>query len=267
MARPALPALPATLAQLKPRNAVSAGRLGGVLLPFPLVTSAEIAAVLRPGGRLRPDSALRTLRDNGLGGVAVSVVPRARNTARGRAVWYSSLMLDVARLYRWGDTEVASDVLAQANELAGHRGAHFVSEALSGGAGPQPDPLELDAATGGALSHLALLTASGRDRMMPRLRVRPATGTVVGRIGELAVVETEDGTRLGVPAPAEQPIIGALGAHVAVDAENLDGRSSVLWVRPAFQPRSERHARVPGGPSLLTDEQRQRVDRDVLLVG
>lgn len=238
----------------------------GVILPFPLTTSAEIAAVLRPGGRLRPDSALRTLRDNGLGGVGVTIVPRAQRAARGRSVWYSSLMLDVARLYRRGDVDGASVVLQQANELVGHRAARFIAEGLAA-AGSVPDATELDALTGGALSRLALLTASRREKLASRLQVRCSTGTVVGRVGELAVVETEDGLRLGVPALVEPAGLGALGAHVAVDAETLDGRSSFMWVRPALQPQGERHARVPGKPRLLTGDERRRFDRDVLLVG
>lgn len=237
-----------------------------VILPSPLATSAEIAAVLRPGGRLRPDSALRTLRENGLGGVGVSIVARAESAARGRSVWYSSLMLDVARLYRRGDVDAASVVLGQANELVTHRAARFVSEGLAA-SGSVPEGAELDALTGGALSRFALLTASRREQLAPRLQVRCSTGTVVGRVGELAVVETEDGLRLGIPVPAEPASLGALGAHVAVDAETLDGRSSFMWVRPAMQLQGDRHVRVPGKPRLLTGDERRRFDRDVLLVG
>jgi len=237
-----------------------------VLLPFPLTTSAEIAAVLRPGGRLRPDSALRTLRENGLGGAGLSIVTRAESAARGRSVWYSSLMLDVARLYRRGDVDAASVVLGQANELVTHRAARFVSEGLAD-SGSVPDGAELDGLTGGALSRLALLTASRREQLASRLQVRCSAGTVVGRVGELAVVETEDGLRLGIPAPAEPASLGALGAHVAVDAETLDGRSSFMWVRPALQLQGDRHGRVPGMPRLLTGDERRRFDRDVLLVG
>src|SRR5262249_17800631 len=132
--------------------------------------------------------------------------------------------------------------------------------------GSAPDPMELDALTGGALSRLALLTASRRERLVSRLGVRSSTGTVVGRVGELAVVETEDGLRLGVPAPAEASL-GAAGADLPRDAETLDGRSSFMWVRPALQPQGERSARVPGKPRLLTGDERRRFDRDVLLVG
>ena len=237
-----------------------------VILPFPLATSADIAAVLRPGGRLRPDSALRTLRENGLGGVGVSIVTRAESAARGRSVWYSSLMLDVARLYRRGDVDSASVVLGQANELVAHRAARSVWEGLAA-SGPAPDGAEVDVLTGGALSRLALLTASRREQLASRLEVRCSTGTVVGLVGELAVVETEDGLRLGIPVPAEPATLGALGAHVAVDAESLDGRSSFMWVRPAMELQGDRHGRVPGKPRLLTGDERHRFDRDVLLVG
>jgi len=57
-----------------------------MILPWPLTTSAELAQVLRPGGHLRPDCALRTLRDNGLAAQPISVVPRS---TRGRTVEWS----------------------------------------------------------------------------------------------------------------------------------------------------------------------------------
>lgn len=238
-----------------------------MILPFPLATSGEIAAVLRPGAGLRPDSALRTLRENNLAGVALSVVPRTSSAAHGRAVWYSSLMLDVARLYRWHDLDAAAEVLVQANELASHRAATFVAEALRD-AGLDPDARELDAASGGALSRLALLTESRRNKLGSLLRIRRSTGTIVGRMGELAIVEAEDGLRLGVPAPSpEQATLGNVGASVAVDAEQLDPRSSVLWVRPGFEAQGDQHARVQGLPRLLTEDEGRRIARDVLVVG
>lgn len=206
------------------------------------------------------------MRENRLGGVGLSVVTRAESAARGRSVWYSSLMLDVARLYRRGDVDTASVVLGQANELIAHRAARFVSEGLVT-SGSVPDGAELDALTGGALSRFALLTASRREQLASRLQVRCSTGTVVGRVGDLAVVETEDGLRLGIPVPAEPASLGALGAHVAVDAETLDGRSSFMWVRPAMQLEGDRHGRVPGKPRLLAGDERRRFDRDVLVVG
>lgn len=71
-----------------------------MILAWPLTTSTELAQVLRPGGRLRPDSALRSLRDKGLAAEAITVVPRSGRGAHGKVVWYSSLMIDVARLLR-----------------------------------------------------------------------------------------------------------------------------------------------------------------------
>lgn len=239
----------------------------GLILPFPLATSAEIAGVLRPGTALRSDSALRTLRENGLAGKKVSVVPRAAGAARGRAVWYSSLMLDVARLYRWHDLEAARAVLAKADDLASSRAARFLAETLSG-SDVEPTAGELDTLTGGALSRMALLTGSARNQVAGMLRVRRSTGTIIARAGDLAIVETEDGVRLGVPCPpVESANIGAVGAEVAIDTEQLDTRSSFVWVRSAFEPATDRHTRVPGSPRLLTEEERRHVARDVLVVG
>ncbi|MFV0317240.1 MAG: hypothetical protein ACK5O2_09820, partial [Microthrixaceae bacterium] len=71
-----------------------------MILAWPLATSTELAQVLRPGGHLRPDSALRALRDKGLAPEAITIVPRSGRGAHGKVVWYSSLMTDVARLVR-----------------------------------------------------------------------------------------------------------------------------------------------------------------------
>lgn len=237
-----------------------------MILPLPLATSGEVAGVLRPGVTIRADSALRTLRDNGLAGTQLSVVPRTATSAAGRAVWYSSLMLDVARLHRRRDAG-AQRVLTKADELATNRAAKFLAEALAA-AGPEPDLDELDAVTGGALSRLALLTESRREQLASLLHLRRSTGIVVGRADDLAIVETEDGTRLGVPAPpADQARLGSIGARVAVDAEQLNDRSSLLWVRPAFEPAADRNGRVPGPARLLSAAERERVASDVLVVG
>lgn len=99
-----------------------------MLLAWPLTTSAEIAGVLRPGSHLRPDSALRTLRDRGLAASAISVVPRSPRGAHGRVVWYSALMLDAARLVRVGDHDAAAAAHAAATKLASHRTATIVAE-------------------------------------------------------------------------------------------------------------------------------------------
>lgn len=236
------------------------------MLPFPLATSHEIAAVLRPGAGLRPDSALRTLRKHGLGGRSVAVVPRTGTGAAGRAVWYSSLMIDVARLYRWRDLDAARQVLVAADGLILHRAVRFLAEGLAG-AGHELDLVALDAATGGALSRLALLTESRRSQLDSVLRVRRSIGTVVGRAGDLAVITTEDGLRVGVPAPVGPATPSADGSGIALDVERFDDRSSFMWVRPAFEPAPDQHDRVPSRYRLLTDGERRLADASVLVVG
>jgi hypothetical protein len=238
-----------------------------MILPFPLATSDEIARILRPGGGLRPDSALRTLRENALAAPQLSAIPRSGTGANGRVVWYSSLMLDVARLHRYQDHDAARLAHEEAIELTGHRSARHLLNALSSGE-LEPDPARLDASTGGALSRLALLTESRRVRLPGLTDLRRSVGMVVDRSDGLAVLETSDGSRLGVPAPlAEQARLSAIGSYVAVEFERLDERSSLVWVRPAFEPAPNRHSRTPGPSHLLSQEQHDRIERDVLVVG
>lgn len=232
-----------------------------MMLPWPLTTSAELAQVLRPGGHLRPDSALRTLRENGLSAEPIIVVPRTGSGARGRVVWYSSLMVDVVRLLRTGDQDTAATIHREATRLAGHRGARFVADALLD-AGADPDPAIVDQTTGGALTRLATLTASARDKHIARLGVESFLGRVADVSGRVAFVVAEDGRTLPIPSPASSanPWTGAL---VSVDTELFDGGSTTIWVRPAFDSEADPHERVPGGPHLLTPAERERLGSPV----
>lgn len=232
-----------------------------MLLPWPLTTSVELAQVLRPGGHLRPDSALRTLRENGLPAEAITVVPRTGSGARGRVVWYSSLMVDVARLLRAQDREAAAAMHREATRLAGHRAARFVANALLD-SGPDPDPAIVDQTTGGALTRLATLTASAREKHLADLGVETFLGRVADVSGRVAFVVAEDGRTLPIPSPASSanPWTGAL---VSVDTELFEGGSTTVWIRTAFDSDADPHERVPGGPHLLTPAERERLSRPV----
>jgi hypothetical protein len=229
-----------------------------MLLPWPLTTSAELAGVLRPGGHLRPDSSLRTLRERGLSAEAITVVPRSARGAHGRVVWYSSLMIDVARLLRLGDQGTATEVHTAATRLAAHRAARFVAEWLVAEREPEPDPARLDTETGGALTRLAILTASARAKFLPRLAVRTHAGRVTDVVGGTAMLVTEDGEQLSIPAPAESSNAWT-NALVSVDIERMPGGAITLWVRPAFDPDADPRGRVPGGPHILTPAERERL--------
>lgn len=229
-----------------------------MLLVWPLTTSAEIAGMLRPGGHLRPDSALRTLRDRGLAPAAISVVPRSDRGVQGRVVWYSSLTLDVARLIRVGDVGTATAAHAAATKLAGHRSAAFVADWLAEHGGPEPDPAALDLATGGALTRLAMLTSSARDKLT-RTGVRTFTGRVRDTSGGTASIVAVDGQSMAIPLPAGSSVNWS-GAVVAVDVEEFAGTATTLWVRPAFDPDANPNERVPGGPRILTSAERQRLE-------
>jgi hypothetical protein len=233
-----------------------------MILAWPLTTSTEVAHVLRPGGHLRPDSALRALRDKDLGAEAITVVPRSGRGAHGKAVWYSSLMIDVARLLRSERFDAARAVHTEAAQLAGHRSARFVAEWLVEHGGPDPDPAVLDEATGGALTRLATLTESARQRLLPDLGVATFAGRVADVAGRVAFVLDEEGRSLPIPAPAE-PSTDWSGALVAVDTEELSGGATTIWVRAAFDPEADPNERVPGGPRLLTPAERERLGRPV----
>lgn len=233
-----------------------------MILAWPLTTSTELAQVLRPGGHLRPDSALRSLRDKELPAEAITVVPRSGRGAHGKVVWYSSLMIDVARLLRSERIEAARAAHTKATRLAGHRSARFVAEWLAEHGGPDPDPAMLDAATGGALTRLATLTASARQRLLPDLGVATFAGRVADVSGRVALVLDEEGGSLPIPAPSE-PSIEWSGALVTVDTEHLPGGATTIWVRPAFDPDADPNERVPGGPRLLAPAERERLGRPV----
>ena len=235
---------------------------GRMILAWPLTTSTEVAQVLRPGGHLRPDSALRALRDKGLAAEAITVVPRSGRGAHGKVVWYSSMMLDVARLLRNERFDAAHAAHAEASRLAGHRSARFVAEWLVELVGPPPAPPPLDQATGGALTRLATLTASARQRLLPNLGVATFAGRVADVSGRVAFVLDEEGRSLPIPAPSE-PSTEWSGALVTVDTEDLPGGATTIWVRPAFDPESDPNQRVPGGPRLLTPAERERLGRPV----
>lgn len=232
-----------------------------MILPWPLATSVELAHVLRPGSHLRPDSALRTLRDNGLAAEPISVVPRSARGAHGRVVWYSSLMIDVARLFRNGDEATAGALVAEANKLAGKRAAHFVAEHLLA-AGDEPDAVALDAEAGGALTRLGLLTAAVRQDHDDALGVDSFAGRVAETSTGGIVVTTEEGGQLMILGDSGH----AVGDLVAVDAELLAG-GITIWVRRAFETETDPHGNVPGGARLLTSAQRARIDRELTSAG
>lgn len=233
-----------------------------MILLWPLTTSVELAEVLRPGGHLRADSALRALRDKGVAAHPITVVPRSGRGADGRVVWYSSLMVDVARLVRAGDHATAEATHAQAAKLANHRAAAFVAEWLAQHGGPDPDPAEVDLGTGGALTRLATLTASARARLMPDLRIDTFAGRVADVSAGVAFVVDDEGRSLPLPAPSHSPIARA-GTLVVVDTEELSIGATTVWVRPAFDPAADLNERVPGGPVLLTPAERERLSRPV----
>lgn len=134
-----------------------------MIFAWPLITSTDLAQVLRPGGRLRPDPALRSLRYKGLAAEPIAVVPRPERGAHGRAVWYSSLMVDVVRLVRAEQMKTARAAHGAATKLAAHRSARCVAEWLVEHASPDPDPNQR--VPGGP----HLLTVAERDRLAPQI--------------------------------------------------------------------------------------------------
>lgn len=228
-----------------------------MILPWPLTTSGELAAVLRPGGHLRPDSALRALRERSLRAQPITVVPRSERGAHGRVVWYSALMLDVCRLVRMGDEETAATAHAAADRMASHRAAHFVAEWLVESGGPHPDPTTLDVATGGALSRLAILTESVRLNLGPDLRIKSFAGRVREASGEMALVVSDDGNAVSIPSP--RSAAEWANVPVVIDFEDLSDGNGTYWVRAAFDLAADVYERVPGVPHLMTKAERQRL--------
>ncbi len=230
-----------------------------MILPWPLATSAELAWVLRPGGHLRPDSALRTLRDRGFEPAAVAVVPRSGRRAHGRVVYYSSLMIDVARLARLDEQDAAFAVHEHANNLANHRAARFIAEWLVERGGAEPDLAQLNLDTGGALTRLATLTLSARSKLQSRLHVDSVLGRVL-EVNELSAVIVDDaGEQHPIPVPA--PDLRAEGTPVAIDVELFGPGAITVWSRAAFDAAADPNERVAGGPHILTPAERERLGR------
>ena len=228
-----------------------------MILTWPLTTSGELAAVLRPGGNLRPDSALRTLRERGLRAQPISFVLRSERRAQGRVVWYSALMLDVCRLVRMGDEGTAAVAHAAAERMASHRAAHFVAEWLAERGGPDPDPSVLDADTGGALTRLAVLTASARLDLGPALGVESFAGRVRESSGKMALAVSDDGSAVSIPSL--RSATEWANTPVVIDFEDLGDGNGTFWVRAAFDVAADVNERVPGGPHLLKRVERNRV--------
>lgn len=231
-----------------------------MILAWPLTTSTELAQVLRPGSHLRADSALRTLRERGLAAEPISVVPRSARGASGRVVWYSVLMVDVARLLRRGDDATSTMLHRAASQILAHRSAGCLAERLVA-AGPDPDPAALDAETGGALTRLAMLTESARAEHAMHLGV----DTFVGRVAEVAgrvVVFGDDDSAfpLHSSTAAPSPPVGTL---VSVDTEMLSNGATMVWTRPAFQTETDSNERVGGDQRLLDHDERNRLPRPV----
>ncbi len=158
-----------------------------------------------------------------------------------------------------GEAESAAAVHRAATKLAGHRSARFLAERLLD-AGRDPDPALLDAATGGALTRLAMLTASARDKHLAALGVESFVGRVAGVSGRVAFVVADDGRMLPLPTTSPSPGVGSL---VSVDTEVLPGGATTVWVRPAFDVEADPNERVPGGLHLLTPAERERLGRPV----
>ena len=121
-------------------------------------------------------------------------------TSAGRVVWYSASMLGVCRLVRVGDEGAAAAVYVAAERMASHRAARFVDEGLAERGGPDPDPTVLDADAGGALTRLAILTASARLDLGPALGVESFAGRVRETSDKMALVVSDDGNVVSIPS-------------------------------------------------------------------
>ncbi len=172
-------------------------------------------------------------------------------------MWYSALMLDVCRLVRTGDEDTAGKAHAAADRLAAHRAARFVAEWLAERGGPEPDPAALDADTGGALTRLATLTASARAALGPALGVESFAGRVRETSGKMALVVADDGNAVSIPSPRSAAEWG--NTPVVIDFEDLGEDNGTFWVRAAFDPAADVNDRVPGGPRLLSQAERDRL--------
>lgn len=229
-----------------------------MILSWPLCTSDELASTLRPGGHIRPDSALRTLRDRAVPAEPITVVPRSGRRAHGRSVWYSALMLDVARLVRIGDVERAAELHREATRIADQRAIHFVAEWLVEHSGARLDLAKLDSECGGALTRVATLTMSTRQQLLPDEHAQSILGIVETSTGREITLVDNAGARHSIPVADNVTTRYPPGKAVAIDIDALDAGSVTIRVRPAFVADRDPNTRVPGSPHLLRSDERTR---------
>jgi hypothetical protein len=230
-----------------------------VILPSPFVTSEAIASVLRPGAKIHPDSALKTLQRNGLNGHAVSVVQRSGATARGRAVFYSALMLDVARHYRRGDIPAARRARDAGDQLVSGRPARFVAEALAADLDASLE--HLDQVSGGAMSRLAFLTEARHLEAYKSADVPIRwAGTVVDSSDGVTTIRTSDGPNVAIPGTLPK------GTPVVVDIERSDAQA-ILAVRAGLKTTQDPNSRTPSEPIFLTRDDRETLEHGTRVLG
>jgi hypothetical protein len=102
------------------------------------------------------------------------------------------------------------------------------------------------------------LTASAREKLLPRLGINTFLGTVTKVRDGSVLVLGQDAQQLSIPTPVESRTDWR-NALVSVDIEEMPGGATTLWVRPAFDPEADPHERVPGGPHILTPAERARL--------
>lgn len=134
--------------------------------------------MLRPGGHLRADSALRALRDKGVPAEPISVVPRSGRGADGRVVWYSSLMVDVARLVRAGHLGTGGALTRLATLTASARARLLPDLRIETFAGRVAD---------GAGRVAFVVDEDGRSLPLPA-----PSGSPMAWAGALVIVDTEE---------------------------------------------------------------------------
>jgi hypothetical protein len=214
-----------------------------VLAELPFTTADAIAAEYKPGARVTPKAALRTLRDKAVVSEGVRISPR---DDRGRVVGarhlYSSINLDAVRLFRDGKAAEARRLAAKAQAIETSAAAARFTKELTTKLHENAPLYEVITTNYDAL--LEGLTEMTRETEAVRVQGRVGRA-VFARVvayleGDLAQLALEDGAgTFAMPIGDLGEWTLRVGAGVSMRWEVLGSGMSLLKAAPAIDVEIE----------------------------
>jgi hypothetical protein len=215
-----------------------------VIVEFPLVTAAEIAAEYRPGGRTTVKSTLRRLRERGLVSAGVAEHPRGSG-GRVAGAWhlYSALNLDAVRAARADEEGTARAIAEAAARLEHASGTVEFIRGLAelGGSASLRRRFEwassLDEDLRRTLLAVVAQTTAERNRLM-HYPLEPPQLAFVARLHDMTADVLVEGFDASVPLSIpdlEQLDSAFVGAALALRFERIGVGQTLLTASPAIK--------------------------------